>query len=96
MKEIYKTIGINISVLCAKKQIKFPELATRSGVSKPTVYGILGGESINIENLVKIADALEVHPGELLYSQDEQQKIRFFSDFKEFKRFLLSQKSATK
>jgi len=95
VKAVYKILGKNISIQRINRDMEISELITKSGVSRPTVYAILKGKSISVENLVKLADALNVHPGELFFSHDEKQ-ARLFRSFEEFKRYSLGQESANK
>ncbi len=42
------------------------ELATKSGISKPTIYEYLNGHSPVLSTYLKLCDFLDIHPMELL------------------------------
>ena len=42
------------------------QLADRAGVAHKTIYNIEAGKGANVATLVKLADALEARPSELL------------------------------
>jgi len=52
--------------ICAEKQIKFNELATRSGVTPSTVYSMMDSSrrDISIVTIKKLCDGLDMTLGE--------------------------------
>ncbi|WP_280439783.1 helix-turn-helix domain-containing protein [Nocardia cyriacigeorgica] len=66
-------VGTALRVLRARRQISQRELARRTGLAKNTIYRIEHAErSIDVRQLFKIAEALDVTPTELLTSAVEE------------------------
>jgi len=74
---VYKTIGNNISRL--RGRMNQEELAQKAGISRSTIYAAEQGESIALETLVKIADALGVHPADLFLTEQDQRGVSYKS-----------------
>jgi transcriptional regulator with XRE-family HTH domain len=51
------------------------ELARRARVSRETVSAIENKKSINVDSLIKIAEALNIHPGDLFRSSIDERKF---------------------
>lgn len=66
--DVNETFRLKLQVIMAEKGLKAPEIARLAGVNRRMVYDIIEGrsQSPKIETIFKIADALKVHPGELL------------------------------
>ena len=75
LKEIYKIIGENIHNKRAKMTQN--ELAKKAKVSRGTISAIEDGNGINLETLIKIADALNVKPADLFISDAEKGEVSY-------------------
>ena len=53
------------------------ELAKKAGVGKSTVNAIEQGRAISLEKLIKIANALKVHPSDLFISEKDRIEISY-------------------
>jgi DNA-binding Xre family transcriptional regulator len=51
------------------------ELAEKAGVSRTVVQRVEAGKSVEFENLLKIARALEVEPADLCLTEDEHSEF---------------------
>jgi transcriptional regulator with XRE-family HTH domain len=66
--DVNEKLRQNLQRLMSEKDINAPEVARRSGLNRRMVYDIIEGrsQSPKVETVFKIADAMGVHPGELL------------------------------
>ena len=71
----YLVIGKNISK--ARGGMHKSELAKKAGVSRQTLAAIEEGKPISLENLIKIAKALEIHPSDLFISDKDTKQISY-------------------
>jgi len=53
------------------------ELAKKAGIGKSTVNAIEQGRAISLEKLLKIAAALNVHPGDLFLSEEDKTEATY-------------------
>lgn len=73
LKEIYVIIGHNVSRL--RGGMKKKELAKKAHLSRQTISMIEKGGPINLQTLIKIADALEVSPADLFITDINRGEI---------------------
>lgn len=60
------TVALRFKQLCKEKNIKFNELATRSGVTPSTVYSMMDKKrrDVSIVTIKKLCDGLDITLGE--------------------------------
>ncbi len=75
VKALLKIAGINI--IRKRGQLSQQALADKAGVSRSTIVKIEAGKNISLENLLKIAKALGVEPGDLFLSDDEKIEVTY-------------------
>lgn len=68
-------IGTNIK--SRRGVMKQQDLAAKAGVSRSTLSNIENGKSIELDNLLKIAMALEVDPADLFLTDKDRQDISY-------------------
>jgi transcriptional regulator with XRE-family HTH domain len=66
-------IGRNIETVCGRKRIRLDDLAASAGISVPTLYRIVGGQTPDpkVSTLKAIADALDVTVDRLIRKRAE-------------------------
>jgi predicted transcriptional regulator len=66
--DVNEKLRANLQRLMSEKDVNAPEIARRSGLNRRMVYDILDGKSQSpkVETVFKIAEALDVQPGELM------------------------------
>ncbi len=59
-------VALRFAELCKERNIKFNELATRSGVTPSTVYSMMGESrrDVSIVTIKKLCDGLDITLGE--------------------------------
>ncbi|UCD07172.1 MAG: helix-turn-helix transcriptional regulator [Candidatus Aenigmatarchaeota archaeon] len=72
-----KVLGENIKRIRLRKPMSQAELARKSGVGKSTLYAVEQGRPISIVKLLKIADALEIHPSDLFLSDKDREEVSY-------------------
>lgn len=70
-----KVIGANIKRL--RGQMKQQDLAQKAGVSRTTLSNIENGKSIELDNLLKIAKALNVSPEDLFLTNKDRDEVSY-------------------
>ena len=75
IKKVYSTIGVNIIRL--RSAMTQNELAKKAGVSRSTISAIERGSSISLENLIKIANALNIKVADLFITDEERREITY-------------------
>lgn len=71
--EMYEVLAENI--FRQRGKMSQGELARRARVSRETVSAIENKKSINVDSLIKIAEALNIHPGDLFRSSIDERKF---------------------
>lgn len=72
--KVVEVISKNIIRLRGKGMIQ-KALAKKAGVSKETIIAIENGRIINLESLIKIADALGVSPADLFITDEDRAEV---------------------
>ena len=68
--EIQRVLARNIRAFARKKKVTLTRLADFAGVGKSQLFRVLSGEtSPSLRWIVKVADALDVEPWQLLASR---------------------------
>jgi len=70
-----EVIANNIKRLRGRMSQK--DLAKKAGIGKSTVNAIEQGRPISLEKLLKIAETLGVHPGDLLLSEEDKTEATY-------------------
>jgi len=70
-------IGTNIKII--RGNMKQQDLAKKAGVSRSTLSNIENGKSIELDNLLRIAKALNVHPNDLFLTEEDKHAFNFKS-----------------
>lgn len=68
-------IGKNIIQL--RGNMSQEELRKKANVSRTTISRIENGLNIELDNLIKIAEALDVHPGDLFLSEKDKTELTY-------------------
>ena len=71
--EMYEILAENI--FRQRGKMSQGELAKRARVSRETVSAVENKKSINVDSLIKIAEALDIHPGDLFRSNVDERKF---------------------
>ena len=61
----------------SRGRISQKDLTEKAGVSRHTIRNAESGNSINLTNLIKIADALGIHPADLFLTDDDRQEVTY-------------------
>lgn len=71
---IIKETANRIHQIREEKGLKAEEVINRTGMHRATYYRYEGGDlkNMKLDKLIKIAEALEVHPAELIVWEDEK------------------------
>jgi transcriptional regulator with XRE-family HTH domain len=75
LKDIYRLIGLNIARLRGGMSKKV--LAQKAKLSRGTITAAEKGEGINLETLIKIADALKISPADLFITDMQRNEVSY-------------------
>ena len=62
-------IKCNLDVIAKRRKIGAYEIAKVTGISNPTIYGLLAGKSPTLDTLTKLANGLKLSPAQLLRAE---------------------------
>jgi DNA-binding Xre family transcriptional regulator len=71
--EMYKIVSDNI--VQRRGKMSQDELAKKAGLSREVISAIENKKSIHFDSLLKIAWALNIHPGDLLRSREDEKNF---------------------
>lgn len=75
LQGVYAAIAANIIRLRGKMSQE--SLGKKAGISRSTIEKLESGKGCNLENLIKIADALGVKPEDLFISAEDRQRVSY-------------------
>ena len=74
-KKVYEIISLNIVRLRGKMTQE--DLAKRAKTSRGTISAAEDGRGLNLQTLIKIAEALDVKPQDLFISNSDRQNVSY-------------------
>ncbi len=77
LSEVYGTIAKNVVRLRSKRQMSQQDLADKAGIARPTLYRIEAGLGSNLQNLIKLAKALDVSPADLFITDEQLEAVNY-------------------
>jgi len=75
LAEAYNIIGINVGRL--RGRLTKENLAKKAGLSRQTISAIEAGQSISLESLVRIANALNVPLADLFITDEKRGEVSY-------------------
>jgi len=73
LQKLLKVVGNNIKLFRLRGELSQEKLAKKAGISRSTVQSAEAGKSIEFEHILKIAEALGIHPADLFLTDEDRQ-----------------------